>query len=121
MPVKLPAAFDANGHGVPHYTEVFQLDGVTFTLQFDWNSRASSWYMSIYDGGGTLLAAGRRLTCDFPPLARFHDRRMPAGLITVVDTSGQQLDPGIDDLGARVVLLYFTYADVAAIQAGTFQ
>lgn len=103
---------------VPHYTFEIDLDQSTFGFEFHWNDRDAAWYFDLYEGGifdeAHLLLAGRKvlLGCFF--LNRFRDPRLPAGVLEVIDTSGQNRDAGLTELGTRVRLLYTEAADIPA-------
>jgi len=111
--VELPCRTD-----VPAYDFEIDLDDRSFLLVFHWNDRAAAWFFSITSADGDLLVAGRRVVVDFPLLSRFRDNRLPSGEIVAVDTSGEQRNPGIADLGARVKLLYFAAEDLPAAFVG---
>jgi hypothetical protein len=98
----------------PDHSFEIELDGVLFRLTFLWNSRGEFWSMSIADVNGVQLLDGRRVVVGFPLLARFRDPRLPAGELTAVDIGGTQADPGLDDLGARVRLIYFPLDELPA-------
>ena len=86
---------------------IVTLDGTNYLLDRAWNDRDEAWYMDISLDDGTLLAAGRKLVVDWPLTGiRDTDPRMPPGVIFCTDTSGKQIDPGLNDLGARVPLCY---------------
>lgn len=96
-------------------SQTLSLEGVLFTLDLRWNSRAQAWVLDLYDGGGALLAGGLRLVADAPLLERFGARTdFPPGELIAFDTSGRGQDPGHADLGTRVPLLYLTAEEVAA-------
>lgn len=90
------------------------LDGVNYTLEFRWNTYDSRWYVRILDEmGQTILAGDCRVSADTPIYAS-STQRTPPGFLYPFDSSGQALDPGLSDLGARVQLWYITAAEVAA-------
>lgn len=92
------------------------LDGVTYTLRFQWNTRDSGWRLRILDEPGQVILMGDvRLVADWP-LYLSRVIRTPPGLLMVRDTSGLGQDPGLSDLGARHQLWYSTAAEVAAAQ-----
>src|SRR6266404_1150818 len=97
--------------GTQFYTQRVVLDGVAFVLQFSWNARDSSWYVLILDSSANPLLS-RRLAVGSPLLGRFKIQGLPAGEIMAMDTSGQDLDAGLTDLGGRVQLLYIPVADL---------
>ncbi len=88
------------------------LDGVTYTLQFRWNVRLSSWFMDVLDEQGiNVLLAGLRLVINWP-LALYQTGRTPPGDFLVFDTSGVGIDPGLNDLGDRCRLWYFSQGEL---------
>lgn len=103
---------------VPHYTFEIDLDGKTFGFEFLWNGRSGAWYFTITDAVGTVLLAGRKVVLGFPLLNRFRDPRLPAGDLAAIDTSGQYLEAGLNDLGKRVKLLYTSADDIPAAFKG---
>lgn len=98
---------------LPHYSFDTTLDGETFTLTFRWNAVDTYWYLSVKDAGGNDILTSRRVVVDWPIGYTFRNRGMPAGALIFVDTQGEQHDPGLEDLGGRVQLYYFTAAELA--------
>ena len=93
---------------LPFYDLQVTLDGVTYTLEFRWNVRAAGWFMAILDAEGVnVLRAGIRLVANWP-LEAYRADRQPRGVLMALDTSSSGLDPGRDDLGDRVQLVYIS-------------
>jgi hypothetical protein len=90
-----------------HYDMQVTLDGVIYTLELRWNRREGFWYMSLLLEDGTPLVLSLKLVLDHPLGCRCRDARRPPGALIAVDTSTQHLDPGLSDLGSRVLLVYF--------------
>lgn len=88
------------------YTERVELDGVVFALTFAWNTREEKWYLSIADADGVALASGIKIVADWPLFQSVSNTDMPKGMMIANDTSGAGLDPGLDELGGRVLLMY---------------
>ncbi len=88
------------------------LDGVLFTLRFRWNRREQCWYMDVGGENGRPILASIKVVIDYPLGARSRNALMPAGMFVAVDTTSQRLDPGLNDLGVRVLLLYFEVAEL---------
>lgn len=83
-----------------------------FGFEFAWNSQGKFWIMILSDAGGDILAV-RKLVIGMPLLFRYSaDFRFPTGDIIVLDTSNQDLDPGLFDLGNRVQLLFSSVEDL---------
>ena len=89
-----------------HYTERVELDGVLFELTFMWNTRELAWFLSVADADSVALASGVKIVVDYPLFRSVSNADMPAGTMLAVDTSGAGLDPGLTDLGGRVLLMY---------------
>lgn len=96
-----------------HYQMSIVLAARTFVLAFRFNTRNSSWYMAVSDEEENAIVAGIRIVVDWPLGFRTVDVRRPRGIFVALDTSGQQLDPGLNDLGNRVQLLFFEESDFA--------
>ena len=92
--------------GVPAQQFRVSLDGELFLVAVTWNEREGAWYLDLSDADGTVLLAGRKLVLGQALLARFRDARLPPGELLVLDTTGSDLEPGPQDLGARVPLFY---------------
>lgn len=95
------------------------LDGVRFLLHFSWNEREGAWYVSLHDVDDNPIATGARIVANwFLFLRKVDTEVVPAGRFFVADTTGSGVDPGKDELGERVKLIYIEAEDAAAIGAG---
>lgn len=91
----------------PASFQTITLEGVTIGLRIWWNARAQVWQIDVSDAGGADLASGMVLAIGVPLLRRFGNRSdLPPGVLMAMDTSGQGLEAGREDLGARVRLYY---------------
>ncbi len=100
-----------------YYESEFTLDGEPYRLLTRYNKRIDSWFASLYDGQGNPLALGRRITVGnflFPWLV---GRDRPAGQLLAIDTEDRDSDPGHDDLGNRVVIVYIDAESMEAAGA----
>lgn len=84
-----------------NYELKLRLEGVEYAFTFMWNYRAEFWSMSI---AGVVDGVALRVGSD--PLEFVPTEGRPPGVFTVVDSSGADEDPGLTDLGGRVLLLY---------------
>jgi len=91
---------------LPSYNFQITLDGVIYGLSFNWSRRAGLWTMDIADEIGTPMLMGIRLFQGFPLISRFFKPGLPPREFFCIDTANQGKDPGEDDLGARVLLIY---------------
>lgn len=117
--VALPLLTDLGA--TPHYTFATELEGVTYTFEFLWDDRDGAWYMQIGDGEENPLTGMVRVVLGASLLSQFSNAALPPGQFIVKDTSGQDLDAGLADLGSRVQVWYVDSASVANLQAtGSF-
>lgn len=100
---------------LPHYSFSIELEGVTYGFEFRWNLRDSAWYFDISDSSGTPLITGRKVALGAPLLRRFVLPGLPPGELVAYDSSGKGQEAGIDELGARVLLLYWESSEFAAV------
>lgn len=110
MSVTLPLRSD-----LPHYTFQVELDGASYEFEIRWNDMAAGWIMSIFTSDSQPIVTGLRLVVDWSLAGRYADARLPPGKLIAQDTSGAHADPTRDDLGSRVILLYFSEAEVEAL------
>lgn len=54
----------------PHYTQQTELDGKTYTLEFEFIEREGFWMLHIGDQDGNPLVCGIKLVVDWPLLRR---------------------------------------------------
>jgi len=110
MAVYIPLRSD-----LTYFSLLVPLDGVNYTLQFRWNLRENAWYMDVLnEAGDTVLIGGIAIVVSYPLASQFTGRS-PPGIFAATDTTGENVDPGINDLGDRVKLFYVTAAELAAV------
>lgn len=97
----LPANSDA-----PYYDFDVDLEGSSYTFEFYWNARSAAWFLTVYDATGDAIVAGRRVVLGVPLFGRSVDTRLPPGFLIAIDTGTTEEDPGRNDLGTRVVIVY---------------
>lgn len=112
---KLPLLADTGA--TPHYTFSCELDGVTYSFDFAWNDRDGSWFMQIGDSEENLLHGSMRVVLGQVFAGRDTDPSLPPGMLIAKDTSGANLDPGLEDLGSRVEIWYWDKASTASVAA----
>jgi hypothetical protein len=115
MLIPLQVARSATGDPLPFFDLQVTLDGVTYSIEFRWNTRGLAWFINVWDEQlQTLFLAGVRLVVNYP-LANWITGRQPPGALAIIDTSGLGIDPGLGDLGVRHQLYYGTAAELAAL------
>ena len=91
--------------GVSVWSQRTTLDGVSYTLRFEWNQRAGAWSMDLADVDGVAIASGIVLVGGVRLLARVRDARRPPGDFAIIDTQGNS-DPTFTSLGTQHLLVY---------------
>ncbi len=99
--------------GTQRYSMRVALGQISYRMELAFNTRDSSWSLILQDSSGAQLFA-RKLTLGAPFFSRFQDARLPYGELSLLDTSKQNLEPGLTDLGNRVLLLFKDGADIVA-------
>lgn len=106
---------------LPHYSmqvvlESIERESVTYTLEFRWNDREGSWYMDLKTEDETPILSSVKVVVNFFLAARVNVANRPRGRFIAYDTTGQDLNPGLNDLGDRVVLVFLTPEEVLALE-----
>jgi hypothetical protein len=99
--------------GTERYNLRIPLGGEFFGFEFRWNARDGSWSFALSDASGAVLLS-RKLVVSFPMLFHAADERLPDGELYAVDSTGADEEPGLTDLGSRVLLTFTPYADIVA-------
>lgn len=89
------------------FYQTVELDGRRYQLRFTWNQRDAAWRLSVYQPDGTPLANSRKIVLNIPLLRGEIDERLPLGWIVAYDFTGSNVEAAHDDLGERVLLIYY--------------
>ncbi len=95
-----------NSTTLAYYEIELVLDDVEFKLTFKFNDRDDSWYMTIRDPDDVLLRAGIRVVNEWALLRLWAEATRPDGEIVSVNQGDIDTLPGLDQLGAEVLLNY---------------
>lgn len=118
MPVILPLLTDLGA--TTHYDFACELDGVSYTFEATWNDRDGCWYLQMGDSAQNPLTGFRRVLLGVLLFGDYNGQTgVPPGQFQAIDTTGQDLDAGLADLGSRVQVWYWTAADIANLPAET--
>lgn len=82
-----------------------------YGFKFEWNQRYERWSMSLYDSNDQPLIQAVPVMSGPDVLEQYVYDGMPPGKLVFADTSGENIDPGRQDLGDRVRLFYITSDD----------
>ena len=91
------------------YTMTVELDGLYYQLSFHFNSRENHWYIGVARNNVSVLFGVKVVHSDdlFSQFAHMQvDERLPPGTFQVLDVTGVDRDPVIDNFGDDVVMLY---------------
>lgn len=75
-----------------------------WVMDFLWNARTETWFMSILDLESTPVLTGQAVVCGLNLLARAVGG--PGGQIFALSSDGGLEPPGLRELGDRVLLFY---------------
>jgi hypothetical protein len=108
MPVQLPLdSLD------PKYRVGITLNDVPYILDVRWNDRDGAWYFDMLDIDDDPIRMGIKIVLGTALGWRSTDPRFPNGGIFAEDLSGEGRDATIDDLGTRVMVYYYTVAELS--------
>lgn len=82
------------------------LDDEIYELRFLYNRREEAWYLDVLDVEGLPLRMGLKLVVSWVIMSRLADPRGWPGDFILIDTTGEDVDPVLEDLGARVQVQY---------------
>lgn len=87
------------------------IDNETYVLRVRWNTRDAAWYLDAWERDGTTaIALSVKIVVGIMLGATVQHPLFMPGLFAF-DTSGEGIDPGLNDLGGRVQLIALTMGD----------
>ena len=99
---------------VPFYRFSVLLGGTPYVFDVRWNSRAAQWYFDMSEEDGTAIVRGAAIALGAISGRTSSHPFMFTGVILARDTTQQNVDPTLDDLGTRVQVIYMTRDEMAA-------
>lgn len=100
--------------GSASFTMTVELEGSLYRLTYSWMGRTASWYLDVATLAEDPILSGVRLVLNWPLWGRLRDDRLPPGHLFALSMADDS-EPGQDDLGSRVRLVYYTAAEVEAL------
>jgi len=83
-----------------------ELGDTSYLMRFTWNYRSEYWYLTLSDTDGNVIAGSLKVVVGKPLGTEVPHADRPASELIAVDTSGANSDPGLTDLGDRVLLFW---------------
>lgn len=99
---------------VPSYRVGTTLNNVSYVLDLRWNARLGIWYMDLLRADETPLRSGMALVLGAKIGLRSADPEFP-GVFICTDTTGEDREATLDDLGTRVVVAFYPYDELASL------
>lgn len=88
------------------FTVRTDLLGEEFRFDFLWNERDEHWYFSLFTSTDEPILQGQRVTIGNFVLKNVLFVNRPKGFLIAIDKEGTETDPGRNDLGNRVELVF---------------
>ena len=102
---------------IPNQRVGITLEEINYVFDFRWNDRTERWYMDISEEDETAIRNGISVSLGAILGGRIRDDRFPLGALYAVDLTGEGIEAGLDDLGERVLIYYFTFEELEEIGA----
>ena len=100
-----------NTPGLPYYDFDIELDSVEYRLEFMFNGRDESWYMSIYSSDDLPMRVGIKVVNNWVLTRTWkNENKMPGEIVSILN--GRYLDSsalrGLESLGRTALLNYIS-------------
>jgi len=87
------------------YSMSIELDGQVYDLTFHYNAREDRWYLRV-SRNNTIVVDGVKLVHGTDLLSQYRAYDVPAGILSIVDSSGLFNDPSSSEFGNTIQLQY---------------
>ena len=91
---------------LPAYTEIVEIQGIEFLLDFKWNTRDQSWVLDIFTPDEEPILSGIKIVILINLLGLHSSPQLPNGTLTAVDDRDQTDIIKVDNLGDPIELLF---------------
>ena len=92
-----------------------EFDDAFYRLRFRWNLIVQAWYMDVANSANVRQVYGIRLGTGTDKLRAFKARDVPQGTLNVVDSTGQGVQPTLENFGKTVILKYVDAPEVEPV------
>lgn len=89
-----------------NYEFRIDLEGSTYNLSLKYNKRENRWYLNIKDEQDNPIVMGIKMVLNTSLVERFQDDRLPPGTLFLLNQTDINVDPGLEDFGTEIILLY---------------
>lgn len=90
-----------------NFTQRTTLDGIEYGLRFRWSQLEQRWYFDLLDSEGDLIAGCIKIIVNRDLLySRRGHAGVPQGELRAIDGSSAPVDPGLEELGDAIPLIY---------------
>ena len=107
MPVIVPTRTD-----IATYEFSIELELLVYRFRMQFNGRDQSWFFDLLDEEGNPFRQGKKVVTNFPLLRLLSAEGRPPGELYAIDTTGENIRAGLEDLGSQVILVYFPEVEV---------
>lgn len=97
--------------GNPSYRFGTSLSGTQYLFDVRWNARDEAWYFDILAEDETVVRQGIKITLGALLGGREVSADFPPGIFQAHDQTGEGVEPGLADLGERVVVAYYAFTE----------
>jgi len=99
--IKLP--INANN---THYEFTTTVDEIVLNIRIDYNTRAETWYIEIYDEFETLLLGSRALLLGYNIFNNKDLSDLPDGILFTINFLSENTDATLTSLGEDVFVMF---------------
>lgn len=89
-----------------HYEFTTTISDIVLDIRIDYNSRADTWYIEIYDEFGVILMGSRALVLGYNIFNNIDLESLPEGTLFTINLFNQYVDATVDDLGSDVIIMF---------------
>jgi hypothetical protein len=105
--------------GIPHQSIEVTLAGTPMVVEARWNAVDAAYYLDFYDADNNPIARSLKVVLGANLVNRSTHELLRGRAVFAVNYSDTYAECGIDDLGARIQVVFFTEMDMDLARADT--